>query len=371
MLNKLSLRMRITLITLLILLIILLMFAIFTSLNAQHSMFNPLDKFQDKHIRPAFPKNDMFQFNNNDFRNLMEQSKQDFMVNLFITITIAFVFAASLMYYLSGKMLKVLTNFSNQIETIDQHNLSIRLEEPNTNDEISSLSHSFNNMLEKIERAYNYQKEFSENAAHELKTPLTTMITNIEVLEINNKPTKQEYKEVLEVVKESSFQLSNLITSLLNLNDYKINKLEEIDVRELLDHIINEHQQSVSDKNIKISIKGNVIINSDKVLFKIALSNIISNAIRYNKENGSIEIKISSEQIIIKDYGIGIDQAEIDNVFQPFNCVDKSRSKTLGGNGLGLSIVKKILNQLNIKYQLKSIINEGTTFIIDIKNIKK
>lgn len=369
MLNNISLRKRITIITLIIMIILCVILTIFTLFNAQISMFNPIHTFQDDNFSqnllddmppPAYGEN---------FRVLMEDTRRNFMFYLFLTMFASIIIAAIVMYYLSGKMLKPLTDFSNQIKSIDQHNLSTRLEESNNNDEISSLSQSFNSMLSKIEQAFNYQKQFSKNAAHELKTPLTTMITNIEVLEMEDNPSIKDYQEVLDIVKESSFNLANLVNSLLKVNNKSTNKYEDIALKELIDNILVNYQDKIKEKNISIKIEGQAAICSDKVLFESVITNIIANAIRYNKQDGLIDIKMDNEKLIIKDSGIGIAQENLESIFQPFYCVDKSRSKNLGGHGLGLSIVKTVFNKLNIDYEIDSELDKGTIFMIHLSDL--
>ncbi len=371
MLNNISLRKRITIITLIITISLCVILTIFTLFNAERSMFDPMNRFQNDNFQHIPPYGAQPPAYGENFRTLIDDTRRSFMINLFLTMFASIIIAAIVMYYLSGKMLKPLTDFSKQIKTIDQHNLSTRLEDSNNNDEISSLSQSFNSMLSKIEQAFNYQKQFSENAAHELKTPLTTMITNIEVLEMEENPSVKDYQEVLDVVRDSSFNLANLVNSLLKINDKSINKYEDIALKPLIDNILVEYQDKIIEKNIIVDIEGEANIYSDKNLFERVLSNIIMNAIRYNKQDGKVAIKLDNEQLSIKDSGIGISKEHLENIFKPFYFVDKSRSKKLGGHGLGLSITKTIFNQLNIEFKVESIIDEGTTFIIYLKDIEK
>ena len=244
-------------------------------------------------------------------------------------------------YIIVGKALRPIEKLSSEIEEIDENNLFKKIERIETKNEISRLMNSFNHMIDKLEKAFINQKNFSANVAHELKTPLTAMIANMEVLQIdNNSTTVNEYKETIEDVLQRAYQLRDLVNDLLKMNtEVNMSLCEKINANEMIDEIINDFSQDINNKNLKIKNRmHNIVIYGEKILLHRAFSNIIHNAIRYNKEDGIIEISNTENEktitITVYDTGIGIPKNQTEKIFEPFYCVDKSRSKQLGGSGL-------------------------------------
>jgi Signal transduction histidine kinase len=285
---------------------------------------------------------------------------------LSILSSIAIILIGTILsYIIAGESLKSLKTLTNKITKIDENNLSKQITLPPSRDEVSKLTSSFNHMLEKLDRAFDSKKLFAANAAHELKTPLTNILTNIEVMQMEDKPSIGDYKEVIEITKENIERLTVLVQELLYFNsELDQDNFENVRTDKLFEKILSELSLSTHEKNIKISIEGSTMIKGDKNLLERAFFNIIQNAIKYNKENGEVRIISCDNTIIIEDTGIGIADDNISQIFDPFYCVDKSRSRNLGGNGLGLSITQQILNKHNIKITVTSQAEKGTQFFI-------
>ena len=270
-------------------------------------------------------------------------------------------------WFLTGKTLKPLRTFAEQIEDINENNLSGQIILPQSSSEVSSLTNSFNGMLETLDRAFNNKKLFASNAAHELKTPLTNILTNIEVMQMEDNPSIDDYREVIGITKENIERLTMLIQDLLHFNmDADERNFTDIRADELFEKVLEALTPAIQEKNIKTSVKGQTFLNGDKALLERAFFNLIQNAVKYNRENGEINIAIYENTITVEDTGIGIPEESLSQIFDPFYCADKSRSRKLGGSGLGLSIVKQILDKHGMKITVSSALDKGTRILIEL-----
>lgn len=273
-------------------------------------------------------------------------------------------------YYLIQKNLKSLLTLKNSVQDVNEHRLSSRIDLPNKEDEVGQLAHEYNLMLERLEQSFAYQKSFAENAAHELKTPLTTMKLNLQILDLEEKPTLDDYKEHHDISKNSINQLIDIVDQLLLVsNNELLQNIEEISLDLLIMDLVTLNETDAIEKNIELTHQGTPVkIIGNKVLLTQALNNIINNGIKYTPANGAINISYSKtkENIMIKvtDNGIGIDQKDIPFLFEPFYRVDESRTRSLGGSGLGLSLTKKIIDMHHGKIKVTSTLNEGSVFQI-------
>lgn len=379
--NKISLRLRLTLLTGAILTGICIILTAISVFNAERNFAVPIEYINNPteygeyvDTTPAYLASDQDGKEQEavsvvpatQATQLFEASKIGFAKeSLVYMIAIIFV-GAFLVWYVAGSALKPVTALSKTIESIDENNLNVTLPVPESKDEVTKLTKSFNRMLQKISKSYESQKRFSQNAAHELKTPLSSMLTNIEVIELDEKSaTIEEYKETFSVLKQNVERMSTLVADLLTLNA----SADETDIcefssRSFFKCILEDYHDDIKKKHIKISINGDISFKGNKFLLERAFSNVIQNAVRYNKENGKIIIKCSDNEIIISDTGVGIPKDEIDNIFEPFYCVDASRSRVLGGSGLGLAITKQIFDKYHIQIDVESELGKGTKFKI-------
>ena len=268
-------------------------------------------------------------------------------------------------YFMAGKSLKSLGVFTRRIMDIDENNLNDQLPLPYSRDEVARLTNAFNNMLEKLDRAFASRKLFAANVAHELKTPLTSMLVNIEVMD--EEPSVCEYREVVGITKESIERLTALVQDLLHFNsELDGGRFEDIGTNQLFQKILTDLSAFIAEKGIQVTNEGDDVIKGDRVLLERAFYNVVQNAIKYNTEGGEIKITTHDGAITVEDTGVGIPGDSIPQIFDPFYCVDKSRSHKLGGSGLGLSIAKQIFDKHGIKVTVSSQPEKGTKFFFRI-----
>ena len=222
----------------------------------------------------------------------------------------------------------------------------------------------------KRQRLEKIREEFSANVSHELKTPLTSICGFAELLK-NDMVAADDQKEIINSIYSESNRLLDLIDEIIRISSLESSitvKKEEVDLRELADEIVYHFKDKAEKKNIRISISGNEKLMANKTMMWELLSNLLDNAIKYNKEDGSVKIDMSRDNnkliLSVKDTGIGIDNKDLDRIFERFYRVDKSRSKKSGGTGLGLSIVKHIIKNHDGDFKVESELGKGTNIII-------
>lgn len=254
-------------------------------------------------------------------------------------------------YYILGKGLIPLKELSSQMKNINVHNLSEDISLPEAKDEIYDLTTSFNEMTHKLNDAFTMQRRFSQNAAHELRTPLSVLKTKVDVFRKKDTHSKEEYDSLIKVVSTHTDRLSSLVKSLLDhTNMDHLNLNENIYICDILQSVVQDLSSLSKDKNIEVKISGeDKIVHGNSVLLYRAFYNLVENAIKYNIDMGTVDLIIEGTKdrttIEISDTGLGIPDEMKDSVFEPFFRIDKSRSREIGGSGLGLSIVKSIIHK--------------------------
>jgi len=370
--NKLSLRTKITLLTAVTLTLMCACLTVASVLNTD-VFYDPIvsvieKKKIDDEVATIGGANHTGEITDVDIAaELYIGSRNKFKLLSIITAVGVVIIGTLLSYILAGQSLKSLKKFTSKIAEIDENNLSDQIVLPSSRDEVSKLTEAFNHMLEKLDRAFDGKKLFAANAAHELKTPLTNILTNIEVMQMEAAPSITDYEEVVGIAKANVERLTALVGELLYFNsELDREHLETVRTDLLFKKILTDLSPGINEKNIKTSIAGNAVINGDKNLLERAFFNLVQNAIKYNKENGEIRITSHDGTITIEDTGIGISAGSIPQIFDPFYCADKSRSRELGGVGLGLSITKQILNKHGMKITVFSQPEKGTRIIIEV-----
>ena len=293
--------------------------------------------------------------------------------NLFIVLSFTYlilVFVLYLiMYYVASKAIKPVQKLIQSASQINESNISSRLPLPNNKDEIYKLATTFNDLLNRIENSIEQQKQFTADASHEMRTPLTIIKGTLEVLLRKERTPEQYEKKINEVISQTD-RLSYLFDQLLQLaraeSNNTIIKKEKIILKEKIDHLINGGDLLLNKNQIKYNIPSNCVVFADAALLDRILENIISNAIKYNTPNGNItfEWNEKSNSLLIKDEGIGISKDQQPYLFNRFYRADNSRSSEIKGNGLGLSIVKKLCELQHIKISVESAENKGTSFTL-------
>jgi len=270
--------------------------------------------------------------------------------SLLITIIIT-VASSSMMYFFIGYALKPLQNLGEQIEDIQAKNLKHLVVSDQSSIEIEQLTNAFNEMLERLSNTFAAQRQFSANAAHELRTPLAVMRTKLEVFEKNNNPSAAEYQETVHMIRMQTSRLSHVIDILLEMTDLQsAQKQDRISLADMAEEVICDLTAVADKKEITITQNPGTaeIIGNDTLIYR-AIYNLVENAIKYNHTGGNVTVSIKEDSefatVIISDNGPGIQQEDWQHIFEPFFRVDKSRSRDMGGAGLGLALVKEIARQ--------------------------
>lgn len=264
-------------------------------------------------------------------------------ITLIITLTVSF-----LMYLIVGYALYPLRELTLQIEDIQAKNLKAPILSKSNSTEIERLTLAFNRLLLRLEETFATQRQFSANAAHELRTPLAVMSTKFEVFEKNKNPDEADYKEAINMARTQTDRLSHVIDILLEMTELQsAPKSDSISLSEIIEEVICDLVAVAEKKHISlIQEDGEARLTGSDTLVYRAIYNLIENAIKYNKEGGKVSVAITEDEnfakVIITDTGSGIAKEDWDKIFEPFFRVDKSRSRSMGGAGLGLALVKEI-----------------------------
>jgi signal transduction histidine kinase len=293
-------------------------------------------------------------------------------------------------YFLAGFMLKPVGKVSQLTSRISYTNLKERLNYSGPDDEVKRLADTFDDMLSRLDKAVELQKQFIQDASHELRTPIATAITNIEVLEMNDKATVEDYQKLLKILKLSLDRMNNISNSLLLLSQDATSQAEwaPVDVALLISEVISESAAEAAANSVNLEFEGTagagshqvklefagvqeaVTDNGDAASIKRAVINLVNNGIKYNRPGGAVRVTARNEGsavvISVADTGIGIAQSDLPKLFDRFYRVDKSRSRELGGSGLGLSIVKKIVQDHGGQVTIESTPGQGSTFRITL-----
>ena len=264
-------------------------------------------------------------------------------ITLIITLTVSF-----LMYLIVGYALYPLRELTSQIEDIQAKNLKEPILSKSNSTEIERLTLAFNRLLLRLEETFATQRQFSANAAHELRTPLAVMSTKFEVFEKNKNPDEADYKEAINMARNQTDRLSHVIDILLEMTELQsAPKSDSISLSEVTEEVICDLVAVAEKKSISlVQDDGEARLTGSDTLVYRAIYNLIENAIKYNKEDGKVSVAITEDEnfakVIITDTGSGIAKEDWDKIFEPFFRVDKSRSRSMGGAGLGLALVKEI-----------------------------
>jgi len=270
-------------------------------------------------------------------------------------------------------MLKI-NKFTNSIEKISEHALHARINPNEYPQELKNLSEKFNTMLDGVHASFIQLSQFSSDLAHELRNPINNLRLTTEVA-LSKEQSTNEYVQILESNMEEFHYLSKLVENLLflarsNHHDITVHK-QEINARIEIFKILEYFQIVADDKHITMTCRGDATIIAEPLLFKRIINNLLSNALRYTPNHGTVEIVLNKKNnqttlLSIIDSGIGIEAKHLPRIFDRFYRVDASRSSLSGGCGLGLAIVKSIVDLHNGDITIESTPNIGTTIHISL-----
>lgn len=288
-----------------------------------------------------------------------------------ITIAVTIV-SAAIAYFVSGQALKPLRKLSQQAEKIDQDSISdIRLNE-DTVKEFRQLSVSVNLMLDRLSESFAMQRQFSGNAAHELRTPLAIMQTKLELFAAEHKNMEDDTAELVRSQEEQLDRLSRLVHTLLEMSNLSsAPRSDRIELAPLVEEIITDLTPLASQNDITMEqdCDNVVITGSDALIYRLVF-NLIENAVKYNRRGGSVSVSVHKENsdvvVRVSDTGCGIPEEYRESIFQPFFRVDKSRSRQMGGVGLGLALVHEIAVLHGGSVRAEPGNKSGTVFIVTL-----
>ncbi|WP_339318288.1 HAMP domain-containing sensor histidine kinase [Paenibacillus sp. FSL R10-2734] len=278
-------------------------------------------------------------------------------------------------YYISGKALKPLDTLNDQVKNMNVHNLSETLSVPPTKDEIAELTVTFNEMTDKLDNAFMMQGRFSASAAHELRTPLAVLQTKVDVFKKKTEHTNEEYDALIVVIEKQTKRLRGLVDNLLDMTNMADNgEHSSIGVKDIFEDILSELTHIAKDNHITLSLDcdDSIIVGNIDLLYR-AFYNLVENGIKYNIDGGKVGVianRLSEDEVSIKiiDSGIGISEENKKLIFEPFYRVDSSRSRQMGGAGLGLSIVDTIIKKHNGTLTVTDNEKGGTCFHVILNN---
>ena len=304
-----------------------------------------------------------------DINQAIHKAQKDFcMTNWHITAAVTLL-SGVLAYFVSGRALKPLKNFSSKVEKVRMDNLAdIKLDEA-TLPEFRHLSRSFNQMLERLNLAFETQRQFTGNAAHELRTPLALMQAQLELFSAEHPDVLPETADFLRLLREQTERLSQMSKTLLEMSSlHSVPRTDLIQFGPMIEEIFTDLAPLAEERGISLERYGDAEMNGSDTLIYRLLFNLTKNAIKYNRPGGSVKIFIfhQAQNLMIRIIysGFGIPEKYQQSIFHPFFRVDKSRSRIYGGAGLGLSLVWEIANVHGGSVWVEKSSEEGTSIIV-------
>lgn len=375
MMKQLSLRTRLTLLNALLLVASCLILYIVLSnsaimrLDAVEDRIIQLNSIELEHVEVTIDVSEFFP----DVSGIITEARQAFRKQSLVITLFIITIGSRLTWILAGLSLRPLRIFASKIGEISEQNLSSPVAIPESNDEVAVLATSFNQMLSRLDAAFNAQKQFVANSAHELRTPLAVIQTKLEVFNRKETHSIEEHQSVINSTLVQTERLSKLVSTLLELlSMHSVEKASTIELKSLVEEVLCDLGEVADAKHITLSqTGGNVSIIGNDVLIYRAVYNLVENAIKYNHDGGTVEVSVSKHSdtvcIEVSDSGPGIAPDNWEVIFDPFYRVDKSRSRAMGGAGLGLALVKHIVELHDGNVYVNQSTSNGTTMIIEIK----
>lgn len=305
----------------------------------------------------------------NDFSLQVYNNKADYKKRSLLFSTLLALLGGVVTYYIVGHALKPLKKFSDKIEEVQAQNLADSRIEENEVKELNQLSVSYNKMLERLSEAFEVQRQFTANAAHELRTPLALMQVQLDLYNSTEHPGNDECTgHTIAMITEQNERLSKMVKTLLDMSELRITvRDEKIMVDALVEEVLEDLEPLAAEKNVELIGKCNPVTmtGSDILIYRLVY-NLVENAIKYNHPEGKVTVTACQKEkkviLSVADTGSGIPGELRERVFEPFFRVDKSRSRELGGVGLGLALVHEIVKAHDGSISIKDNPSGGTVF---------
>ena len=372
--KKLSLQWRITLMTAFLLCLTCIAMNLLLSYSGRHYMdsisshitnYGDMDKGEPDFFDPEREKLDQ------ELTIIIHGAQESFITTNWYITAVVTLLGGVLAYFLSGRALKPLRNFTSQVERVQPNNLSDMKMSEDVLPEFRQFSRSFNQMLDRLDEGFAAQRQFTGNAAHELRTPLALMQAQLELFSAEHPNVLPETANFLRLLREQTERMNQMTKTLLEMSELRtVPCADRIEVAPMIDEIFTDFAQLAERNGITLESAGNGIITGSDTLIYRMLFNLTENAIRYNRPDGTLCITVTSEekQLVIRvaDTGCGIPEQYRESIFQPFFRVDKSRSRENGGVGLGLSLVWEIATLHGGDVRVEKSSEKGTTIAVKL-----
>lgn len=334
------------------------------------------------------------------FATKVYNSKSDYRNRSLLITAVVALLGGAVTYFVSGRALKPLREFSETVEKVQAQNLADYTIEENKIAELDRLRTSYNKMLMRLSESFETQRQFTGNAAHELRTPLALIQTQLDLYHTTEHPESgAAAEETIQMVTEQNERLSKLVRTLLDMSELQtVARGDKIELQGLIEEVLTDLEPLAQEKNIELiqkdqsssdgrsdgteesllvaSVNSNekpgdelILTGSDILIYRM-IYNLVENAIKYNRTDGTVTVSAKREKnevvLTVADTGNGIDESFREQIFEPFFRVDKSRSRELGGVGLGLAMVREIVRAHDGKIEVRGNEQGGTTFEVRI-----
>lgn len=304
-----------------------------------------------------------------EFSVQVYNNKADYKRNSLIITVLLALLGGVVTYFISGHALRPIKEFSDKIEEVQAQNLSDSRIEENNVKELNKLGISYNNMLERLSNAFEIQRQFTANAAHELRTPLALMQVQLDLYNSASHPGNDaDTLQTIKMVTEQNDKLNRMVKTLLDMSELQsVGRDDKIILDAIVEEVLADLEPLAVEKNIKLigKCEDATMIGSDILIYRLVY-NLVENAIKYNHPLGQVTVTAYQRNkhvyLSVEDTGSGIPKELRERVFEPFFRVDKSRSRELGGVGLGLAFVREIVRVHDGSICIKSGKTGGTIF---------
>lgn len=304
-----------------------------------------------------------------EFSVQVYNNKADYKRNSLIITVLLALLGGAVTYFISGHALRPIREFSDKIEEVQAQNLSDSRIEENNVKELNQLGISYNKMLERLSEAFKIQRQFTANAAHELRTPLALMQVQLDLYNSASHPGNDaDTLQTIKMVTEQNDKLNRMVKTLLDMSELQtVGRDDKIILDAIVEEVLADLEPLAVEKNIKLigKCENATMIGSDILIYRLVY-NLVENAIKYNHPLGQVTVTAYQRNkhvyLSVEDTGSGIPKELRERVFEPFFRVDKSRSRELGGVGLGLAFVREIVRVHDGSICIKSGKTGGTIF---------
>ena len=310
-------------------------------------------------------------------------SKSDYRSRSLLITAIVALFGGAVTYFISGRALKPLRKFSETVEKVQAQNLKDYTIEENKIAELDRLRISYNKMLIRLSESFETQRRFTGNAAHELRTPLALIQAQLDLYHTTEHPESTAVaEETIQMVTEQNERLSKLVRTLLDMSELQtVARNDRIELHSLIEEVLTDLEPLAQEKNVELIQKtqnlrdekaenktADLILTGSDILIYRMLYNLVENAIKYNHTDGNVTVSAvrmkNTVVLTVADTGNGIEESFREQIFEPFFRIDKSRSRQLGGVGLGLALVREIVRVHDGTIEVHGNEQGGTTFEI-------